>query len=297
MGLPKQVQAQIEKNESFEQEINNQNQSADEKSNEPVEKEPVQENKSEVDNDPRKESVDYWRDRCNVVLGKYNSEVRRLNDALAEKDRLIAELRKTPEQNDFVSKEDREEFGEYADVIDKAVREASQQSRQEIEHLKSIINDLQSNVSSKDEVSFYNELSKVIPDWSKINSSKEFNDWLVNIDYASGKSYGELIRDADASKDINRVVFIFKKFIGESGEHPVSNDVKSDKANNGLEASFLPEQTSSSVNASVSDGYMTRQDITDFYSDVRRGKYRGREDERVAMEQKIAQASKAGKII
>lgn len=57
---------------------------------------------------------------------------------------------------------------------------------------------------------FYENLTVFIPKWRKINENEGFLVWLQTTEPLSGRSYQQLLDDAAADLDVNRVAAIFK---------------------------------------------------------------------------------------
>ncbi|TQV82856.1 hypothetical protein [Aliikangiella coralliicola] len=307
MGLPKHVVAQQKAVESYEAKIKKEQEPVKEpEKKEPEAKEPEQAEKTPTQvktddkSDPRHADVEYWKNRCNVMLGKYNAETRQLNAKIQSLEKQVELLSKKPESSELISPDKKTEFGEYADLVEETISKTQQETNQKLAEQQATIDSMNAQNAANAEQTFIEKLSAQVPDWQRINASDEFNDWLDQVDPLSGHDYRTLLQEADRNQDINRVVFFFNKF-GESGKQSASTDnevSENAKDNESLSnESVLPEQRQGGNQNDPHDGYMTRQDIDTFYKDVARGKYRGREDEVDAMEQKIAQASKHGRII
>jgi len=249
--------------------------------------------------EPQSEPVgshDEWEHRYKVLSGKYNSEVprlaadnRELKSMLKRMESEIESLKKSPKQSrdSLLSQEEIEEYGEgFIDVVRRAAREEIAQKDQEIEDLKSRIEELSSKTTKTVEIDFYEELGRVVPEWVAINDDKNFHRWLDGIDELTGRPRQALLSEAEADRDAKRVANFFNAF-------KKANKTWAATANQSLESQVVPEQ-SVKPSSPPAKRIWTRAEINSFYADYRRGAI---DDKRaVALEADIQAALIEGRV-
>ncbi|MDR7134558.1 hypothetical protein J2X06_001742 [Lysobacter niastensis] len=57
---------------------------------------------------------------------------------------------------------------------------------------------------------YFADLDAKIPDWEKVNDSREFVDWLKNRDEHSGETYYNLLASAHKQRNVERVIEVFR---------------------------------------------------------------------------------------
>lgn len=138
----------------------------------------------------------------------------------------------------------------------------------------------------------YQQLADKCPNWKQINTHPEFLGWLADNDRYTRKTRRALLGEAFAAHDIDTVANImqdWEKFFLVKQDHE-PDDVAPPAGGGGL--------------GSGGDGggggnqpvRITQAEINKFYTDVALNKYKGRDEERKAMEAKI-DAAVAGRNI
>lgn len=308
MGLPKSILDQQGQVEAYEQSIRDKQKQAaseilqenNEETNKPVEdaeSNHADKAKSKSSEDPRHDTVEYWRNRCNVVLGINQTEIPKLKAQIEIRDQQIEELRSKLKANaeSALTDEERETYGEFGEFVEERINRVKSESASQLSAQAAEISDLKSERIANSRREYLGELSSQFPDWEAINQSEAFNEWLNNIEPLSGRSYRDLVQEADDKMQTDRVVYIFNKF-GESGGYQDTSKVEAQPAPKPKSESYLPE-TRRGNSETPQQGYITGDEIEQFYADARRGKYAGRQEEFDAMEKKIFQAQKDGRVI
>jgi hypothetical protein len=145
-------------------------------------------------------------------------------------------------------------------------------------------------------------LDAQVPNWRELNSNSEFLSWLNLPDAYSGAIRKELLTAAYNRSDANRVAAFFKGFISdEAATNPASYsqpDHVAPRSNKvSLETLAAPGRAkTAAASAPAEKPIFTRAHITEFYSDVRRGKYAGKEAEKDRIEKDIFAAQREGRI-
>jgi hypothetical protein len=257
-----------------------------------------------------------------TLQGMYNAEVPRLhsqnkelNQRVQQMEQLLASISaqqaaapKAPEKVEkLVSDKEVEEYGESIDVMRKVTREELGSVAQRIAQLESMISQLQTSVvpqvqavAQKQAVSaeqmFWADLTKAVPNWREINDNQEFHSWLLETDPLTGISRQTYLEDAQRMMDAGRVSNFFRAWLEDTGQANVAQ-TKGRAASSELEKQVTPGRTKSSGSPQSNKAKMyTPQDIQKFFSDVRQGKYKGREQERDRLERDIFAAQRENRI-
>lgn len=258
--------------------------------------------------------------RYRTLQGMYNADTARLraeNNQLSQRvgqlEQLISSLsapQQTPAQaavEKLITDKDVEEYGDSIEVMRRAAREEVLSARTEIAELKRALAQLQTNVIPKvesvaqrqalsAEQMFWSELSAEVPDWREINADQNFHNWLLEIDPLSGMARQTFLDNAQNQLDARRVAGFFKTWQSlNSGS--VAQQTRITAASQ-LEKQVMPGRgrTASSATTGNEAKTYSRGDVAKFFDDVRKGLYKGREQERDRIERDIFAAQREGRI-
>lgn len=272
--------------------------------------------------DDSKASEETVLQKYKTLQGMYNAEVPRLhsqnkelNQRVQQMEQLLASISSqqtkaaepAPEPQRLISEKEVEEYGESIDVMRKVTREELGSVAQRIAQLEGLLSQLQSSVvpqvqavAQKQAVSaeqmFWADLTKNVPNWREINDNQEFHSWLLEVDPLTGISRQTYLEDAQRMMDAGRVANFFRAWLEDTGQANVAQ-TKDRAASSELEKQVAPGRTKSSGNPQSNKAKVyTPQDIQKFFSDVRQGKYKGREQERDRMERDIFAAQRENRI-
>lgn len=256
----------------------------------PPAQDPVDQKKEE----PPKE--DPWEHKYKVMEGKYRAEVPRLaadNRDLRQKlDALTAQMESLKSQAEkpaqsLISPEDREKYGDdLLDVIKRAAQEQVAAKDAEIAELKRRLDGVHQDTAKTAEVTFYDRLGELVPDWVAINADEGFLKWLDEYEEFTGKTRQELISDAESARDAVRVAKFFTKWKAEQTQSVAASQ-------RALESQVVPD-SNKVVKAPAGKRYFTRAEISKFYQAARRGEISSKD--MVAMEAEIHAATLEGRI-
>jgi hypothetical protein len=294
----------------------------DEVVEEPVQKEPeVQEQEAEAP-EPEPEPQKDYKHQYDVLRGKYDAEVPRLHRQVADLNseiqnlhRTLAEMQK-PKEPDEVKPADRslvtaqeiEEYGE--DLVDLVGRRAQEvyaptitELRREISELKGQLGGVTEKAAKSARDKVLDQLDQQVEDWKELNESEEFLNWLDQKDPYSGEERGRMLQLAFEANDGDRTVAFFKGFKREhAAVTPTTDDspppVRAPSVN--LQDQVAPgkaRKTATTASAQKEKRTWTRAQIAEFYSDVHKGRFRGRQDEQRAIERDIQTAMKGGRVV
>lgn len=239
---------------------------------------------------------DQWEHRYKVLEGKYRAEVPRLNADNRELKQQLETLKSEVEQlksrgeqapSSLISAEDREKYGDdLLDVIKRAAQEQVSAKDAEIADLKRQLELVSSTTAKTAEVSFFDRLGQLVPDWVTINGEDAFLKWLDEYDELTGKTRQDLLSDAEQAKDAERVARFFNKW--KESQNAIANQTKRN-----LEAQVAPD-SNRVVAPPAGKRFFTRNEISAFYAAARRGEIGAKE--MVALESEIQAAMIEGRI-
>jgi len=286
----------------------------------------VQDQPDKPDDDTKRQeqpsqSSDDFKHKYEVLRGMYNKDVQDLRyqlgllqGKLQEYEKRIQDIPKEPGQKqqdiaqavlaDIESDPDVGFLKTEAPYIWKALEKITSKvvrvTNDEVSRVASKIDEQSAKVTRSEEERFYDKLDTTIPDWEEINKSPEFIQWLSEVERYTGVSRHALLEDAYKRKDANRVVAFFEDFKtlnnketqqkGAIPDNKVPKDVAPPKSAGTRKP--LPGKESKQDFEVIKSS-----DIQQFYSDVRRGKYEGRDEEKRKIEAKIERALVEGRII
>ena len=256
--------------------------------------------------------VSEFEQRYRTLKGKYDAEVPRLNQTVAElrseRDstgsrltQLENELRQLREKPAAVlDPKDVESFG--ADLVEMVRRQASAELDSAVKaHIGAMVERITrleqglTGVSQATAVSaeqqFRAALKQAVPDFEAINASDAFLEWLGEEDEVYGVPRQEALTRSGSNLDVARTASIFNAFKRTKVVPPVVQA-------NELASQLTPSRSGSSAPpAAVNTVMISQSSITQFYNDVRRGVYDGREAEAQRIETEINLALQSGRVV
>jgi len=148
----------------------------------------------------------------------------------------------------------------------------------------------QDEINQIKEQSLRRVLVAQVPNALDLNRDPDFLEWLNHQETSSGLSRQQLLSDAVAKFDTDRVAYFFKTYNAEKG---IGNDDKAKALANDERAKQIdPGQVK--ANAPVQEQtqpILSVVEIQKFYEDLSKGRYRGREAEAEAIRQQILTAA------
>ncbi len=249
----------------------------------------------------------------NAETARLKAENNQMGQRVSQLERLIATL-SAPQQAPaqvaaakLITDKDVEDYGDSIEVMRRAAREEVAASQQEVAELKRLVMQLQTNVVPKvesvvqrqalnAEQMFWSELSAEVPDWREINAEQGFHSWLLEIDPLSGVSRQSYLDNAQNQLDARRVAGFFKTWQSMNGGSVAQSP--RNVASSQLEKQIAPGRgrTAASTPAANDGKTYARADVAKFFDDVRKGLYKGREQERDRIERDIFAAQRDGRI-
>ena len=177
--------------------------------------------------------------------------------------------------------------GDAAGKLDAIVQALNQR----FDELEQVTQGTSQAVAVSAEDAFFGKLTKTMPSWEVTNASDGFLAWLATEDPVYGASRQSALDAAQSSLNADRAVAVFKAYESTLPAPPTPPKT------NSLDRQVSPSSVATPEPTVTADGPMlTQKQITDFYADVSRGRYRGREDEQQRTEQIINQAIAVGRV-
>jgi hypothetical protein len=143
-------------------------------------------------------------------------------------------------------------------------------------------------VAMTSEQAFFDRLAKQVPDWERTNADQGFLTWLAEADPVYGVPRQEALRAAQQRLDVNRAAAVFEAY---TGPRKVTATPKAS-----LEQQVSPKGAATTAPAPNAPQFVTQAQITQFYNEVRQGKYRGNDAEAARIEQVINAALAEGRV-
>jgi hypothetical protein len=158
---------------------------------------------------------------------------------------------------DFLTRSDVENYG--PDLVDLVQRGAAHALGPVLEQIQEDNAQLRQRLAREARFRLDQQVERALPDFRDRDRDPRWHRWLLGIDNLSGCVRQQLLNDAIASGDANRVTAFFRGFERESGGSHA--------------ASAAPGRTRSSGNKPI----YTRSQIRDLYSAHQKGLWAGRE--------------------
>ena len=263
-----------------------------------------------------------------TLQGMYNAEIPRLHagkrelaDRVSQLEKLLSttanKIEPTPttsvepeKPQVLITEQDMEDYGDSIDVMRRVSKEESNVSNNRIAQIEGVIQRLQSNFNGvvprveqltqqqnqSTEHSFWSQLESNVPNWRDTNVDPDFQNWLLSIDPLTGISRQTYLEDAQSNFDVERVANFFSAW-GEKNGKPRAQQEKANSQSQ-LEKQVAPGKgKSTGIPTSTSDQIYAPSDISQFYNDVKQGKYKGQDKERARIERDIFAAQRDGRIV
>jgi hypothetical protein len=257
-----------------------------------------------------------------TLQGMYNAEVPRLHsqnremqNRLQQMEQLLASMsaQQTSQATapitvqEVVTAQDREEYGESIEVMRRAALEVISPITQRITHLERLLGQIQGSVvpqvqaitnrqAMSAEQQFWTDLTTFVPDWRSINNNPDFQSWLLEYDPLTGISRQTILEDAQRNLEVNRVGNFFKSWLAITGQANVAQNTQASSVSE-LERQVSPGKSrSTGTPAGNAPIQYTTKEVEKFYTDIRQGKFKGRDAERAKIERDIFAATRENRI-
>lgn len=269
---------------------------------------------------------DNWELKYRTLQGKYDAEIPRMQQQLRELaaqnvsyQQLLSNLNSSNQQapvqgtqpvQKLTTDKDVTDYG--ADTID-LIRRVTREELSpiiarlegQLSHFGSQMTNQVQQVQSRQiltaEQTFFMQLGQAVPDWRTVNADPRFRAWLAEVDNLTGITRQTYLDDARQNLDVNRVANIFSKWRSEAGSAPASQPAPKVNPASELERQIAPGKSRTDgappTNPNANKRTWTRDEISKYYDEVRRGVYNTRKQERDQIERDIFEAQRDGRIV
>lgn len=262
-----------------------------------------------------------WEHRYLSMQGRYNAaqktigsmqeQMRELGDELVRTQQLITRTapqeQHTQQPVKLLTDADTETYGnEIIDLVKRAARETFEPELQKVQQENQ---QLRQRMSRDAQLSVVQTLDRDLPNWREINRNPRFKQWLSLRDLKARVVRKKLLDEAYAAADAPSVVSFFRDFVGDEvatgnmettpQPQPSAQAPAPRQAAVPLESLAAPGRArpASGDNAMPADKpVFTRGQIQQFYANVRRGVYAGREVDKDKLERQIFSAQAEGRV-
>lgn len=300
-AIPEAVRRQAERADQLLEQMNQQTQQTEQK-DEQQEAQEVQPQEQQPKEADKQKEPDYQQ-AYRTLQGKYNAEVPRLNQALAEQGKQNSDLkRQIDELSAKVSelssspKQDSVKILEDAGYQDDALITAFKAQNEQLAELQRKNDKLQASLQElhgvKDRVArneetqaqtaaqrFITDIAAAIPDWEAVNDNPQFHAFLSQEEGLSGYTRQDTLSRAEKSLDAATAVKIFKAF---------KDSLTKRKEN-------ISPNSRGSGSAPEGKRLFSREEVAQFYADLARGRIK-QGPEAQAKEAEIIEAQREGRI-
>lgn len=261
----------------------------------------------------REDTPEYWRDRFEVMQGKYNSEVPRMADQIRELTDQIRTLMaanqhpaKAPEKKadpvDEVMGRIAETYGEELarDFLELAKATSATAAKESLQPMEKELEQIKTTSSRTAQQSFEDALTSRVSNWRQVYADPAFADFLrTNIEPFTGATYEVLFSVANQNWDLERIAHFFSKFI-ELKQPPTQNPETPQIKPQVPEHLITPARRGGGVQTQMENAkgqIYTRQQINDFYKEVLDGKYRGQDAKIRQTKAEFHKAAMEGRVV
>ena len=242
-----------------------------------------------------------WEKRYKGMQKSHEKTLGEVSGLREENERLTSEVAdikallekaQTPEpaalEPTFSDAEVKEYGQDFLDVIVRVAKtintgDASESIAKELAELKGQFGNVVQHQVKTEEDRFYAALEATVPDWEAINESDEFKAWLKEIMPLTSSERQRFLETAHKRFDAQTVIGFFTAWKSESG------------------VSYMPDTTTANNNMPEIEGgaetfIVTQAEIANFYDEMKKGMWKGREEEARQNELKINRAIQQGRV-
>jgi hypothetical protein len=209
-----------------------------------------------------------------------------------------------PGHSRYLKKEEREQYGD--EILDMQARMAKGVAEDVVEQAVqarvapylSKIEELEQRVADTSDSSFWDKVEEKIPDAQTINATDPmWFDFLSAVEPGTGLTFRQIGENAYNSRDTARMVRLFEVFFAGRGEGSQGNVTPAEPAARPPVKPGKVADKNAVPPAPVAKPKIRESELKSFYSDVARGRYRGRDKERAEREAILESAVQEGRIV
>lgn len=261
---------------------------------------------------PPKQDEKTWEERYKALKGMYNKQVPELqgqvSDLTARLDAAIKRLdeaaKPAPQQPaaPMADPQDVEAFGE--DLVNMVKRTAERmfggaatQMHEMLGRIDIRLTEVEKRLEGTTqtalnaaEQTFFDRLTKLVPNWVEINEDERFKAWCLESDPVYGVPRQRALQAAQDAMDADRAAAAFRAYLGTVTTPPKATTPPVDTQVSPRAVASAPPPVP------ANKPLLTTAQVDQFYRDVAQGRYRGRVEEQQRIEQVINEALAEGRI-
>jgi hypothetical protein len=177
----------------------------------------------------------------------------------------------------WLTEQDVQNYG--TELIDVTQRAALHAISPELQDIRNQNAELQRRLAQEARHRLDQQVAAAVPDYQTIDRDPNWHRWLLGYDTYTGQVRQQLLNDAIASGQANRVIAFFKGYLRESGNQSPGSAA-----------------TTSGRTRSFGKPVYTRDQIAQLYSAHRQGAYAGQEQAWARQEADIFAAQREGRV-
>ena len=144
---------------------------------------------------------------------------------------------------------------------------------------------------------FWSRMGELVPNWEAMNGDPAFLSWLAEFDPMVGQTRKYLIDQAQQQLNADRAAAFFRAFAATRPPPPpvtpqqeLARQASPNRSNGSGGQGYQPPANAQTIEI------WSSQEVSDFYTDVRRGKYRSNPAEYQRMNEAITKAVAEGRV-
>lgn len=240
--------------------------------------------------------VEYWKQRFNVMEGKYRAETQAMRQDIYDLKELVQSLKSqpTPSQETAQAKIDalEEEYGpEFTEAVDQRIKRIL---KEQLGDVQKDITQVKTSQQQTEAERFEANLDTRAENWRKINTDPSFIAWLQTEEPTTGIKYHTSLLSHYNNRDVDKVARIFN-FYSKNTKKPVNQPPVNDAAEELIAPPKRGSQTQNTIEVNDARIYKLA-DVNQFYREIRDGKYTGKPDYVKKMKAIYRQAHIEGRI-
>lgn len=264
--------------------------------------------------------------KYSVLQGKYNSEMAEdrkrlamqageiadLKTQISQMSQRITEISTTSTAEADLSSLDKDESikslkAEFPDLYEASLKIAKAIAKNEVQGLGKRIDQVGDQMVKNTQASFYVALDRGCPEWRDLNKDQEFMSWLAEtIPYTGGKTKHQALIEAYRELDAETALQFFVDFRGSKQKKVEEAQIEKAEKAAALKPKIDPNEAAPPKGGGGSPPKLegakekpkfTREEVRQFYLDVAKGRWRGKEKEQAARQAAIDLAASEGRIV
>lgn len=256
---------------------------------------------------PAAPPADDFKHKYDVLQGKYNAEIGRMNkmlsDVYTEKEQLAAQLNQSAAPaNPYTDDAQVDETTSSIEFLKAQYPDAypgieALIAKRSVEVLKPVADNMAKVAAEIKGDKYTKDLDSRLPNWRQVNADPDFGAWLDVPDRYTGATRRQILRDAYNKGDSERTLAFFEDYvtIRQGGQPPPSPPPQSPPQQR-ADIDTYPSTSGSPTPSTQEKGIVNKADIDRFYRDRAQGRFIGSEEDAARVESRFFRAIKEGKV-